>query len=157
MKPMIRCFLALFALLLPVVAAAQQQGLEIDIVGGHASALPIAVVPMPYQGSAAAPDTDVAAVIRANLDRSGQFRTLPEGDIIERPTRGAEVQYPTWRMLRQDFLVVGRVLDAAGGGYRVEYEVFDVARQERVLGMAMTARASAMRDVAHQIDRKSVV
>ena len=151
MKPMIRCFLALFALLLPVVAAAQQQGLEIDIVGGHASALPIAVVPMPYQGSAAAPDTDVAAVIRANLDRSGQFRTLPEGDIIERPTRGAEVQYPTWRMLRQDFLVVGRVLDAAGGGYRVEYEVFDVARQERVLGMAMTARASAMRDVAHQI------
>ena len=151
MKPMIRCFLALFALLLPVVAAAQQQGLEIDIVGGHASALPIAVVPMPYQGSAAAPDTDVAAVIRANLDRSGQFRTLPEGDIIERPTRGAEVQYPTWRMLRQDFLVVGRVLDAAGGGYRVEYEVFDVARQERVLGMAMTARAGAMRDVAHQI------
>src|SRR5690554_1231763 len=157
MKPMIRCFLALFALPLPVVAAAQQQGLEIDIVGGHASALPIAVVPMPYQGSAQAPDTDIAAVIRANLDRSGQFRTLPERDIVEHPTRGAEVQYPTWRVLRQDFLVVGRVLDAAGGGYRVEYEVFDVARQERVLGMAMTARASAMRDVAHQIDRKSVV
>jgi len=151
MKPMIRCFLALFALLLPVVAAAQQQGLEIDIVGGHASALPIAVVPMPYQGSAQAPDTDIAAVIRANLDRSGQFRTLPERDIVEHPTRGAEVQYPTWRVLRQDFLVVGRVLDAAGGGYRVEYELFDVAKQERVLGMAMTARASAMRDVAHQV------
>ncbi|MGO1541746.1 MAG: Tol-Pal system beta propeller repeat protein TolB [Luteimonas sp.] len=151
MKPMIRCLLVLFAFLMPVVAAAQQQGLEIDIVGGHASALPIAVVPMPYQGGAEAPDTDVAAVIRANLDRSGQFRTLPERDIVERPTRGAEVQYPTWRMLRQDFLVVGRVLDAAGGGYRVEYELFDVAKQERVLGMAMTARASAMRDVAHQM------
>lgn len=151
MKPMIRCFLALFALLLPTLAVAQQQGLEIDIVGGHASALPIAVVPMPYQGAATAPETDVAAIIRANLDRSGQFRTLPERDIVERPTRGTEVQYPTWRMLRQDYLVVGRVLDAAGGGYRVEYELFDVARQERVLGMAMTARASAMRDVAHQI------
>src|SRR5690554_328847 len=150
MKPMIRCFLALFALFLPVVAVAQQQGLEIDIVGGHASALPIAVVPMPYEGSATAPDTDVAAVIRANLDRSGQFRTLPERDIVERPTRGSEVQYPTWRMLRQDFLVVGRVLDA-GGGYRVEYELFDVAKQERLLGMAMTARAGAMRDVAHQM------
>lgn len=151
MKPMIRCLFALFALLLPVIASAQQQGLEIDIVGGHASALPIAVVPMPYQGSAAAPDTDVAAVIRANLDRSGQFRTLPERDIVEQPTRGAEVQYPTWRMLRQDFLVVGRVLDAAGGAYRVEYELFDVAKQERVLGMAMTARTGAMRDVAHQM------
>ena len=150
MKTMTRFLTALFVLLLPFAASAQQQGLEIDIVGGHASALPIAVVPMPYEGSAAAPDTDVAAVIRANLDRSGQFRTLPERDIVERPTRGSEVQYPTWRMLRQDFLVVGRVLDA-GGGYRVEYELFDVAKQERLLGMAMTARAGAMRDVAHQM------
>lgn len=49
MKPMTRFLTALFALLLPLAASAQQQGLEIDIVGGHASALPIAVVPMPYQ------------------------------------------------------------------------------------------------------------
>ena len=41
--------------LLPLAASAQQQGLEIDIVGGNAAALPIAVVPMPYQGSGAAP------------------------------------------------------------------------------------------------------
>ena len=151
MKPMTRCLLLLLALLLPSLAAAQQQGLEIDIVGGHASALPIAVVPMPYQGSGSAPDTDIAAVIRADLDRSGQFRTLPERDIVERPTRGSEVQYPTWRVLRQDFLVIGRVLDAGAGAYRVEYELFDVAKQERLIGMAMTARSGSMRDVAHQI------
>lgn len=151
MKPMTRCLLLLFALFLPSLAAAQQQGLEIDIVGGHASALPIAVVPMPYQGSGSAPDTDIAAVIRADLDRSGQFRTLPERDIVERPTRGSEVQYPTWRVLRQDFLVIGRVLDAGAGAYRVEYELFDVAKQERLIGMAMTARSGSMRDVAHQI------
>ena len=143
--------LALFASLLPLAASAQQQGLEIDIIGGNASALPIAVVPMPYQGAGAAPDTDIAAVIRADLDRSGQFRGLPERDMVERPTRGAEVQYPTWRALRQDFLVVGRIADAGDGGYRVEYELFDVAKQERLLGFAMTARANAMRDVAHQI------
>ena len=150
MKPMIRCLFALFALLLPLAATAQQQGLEIDIVGGHASALPITVVPMPYEGGAEAPDTDVAAIIRANLTA----RPVPHPARARHrrhPTRGAEVQYPTWRMLRQDFLVIGRVLDAAGGGYRVEYELFDVAKQERLLGMAMTARASAMRDVAHQV------
>jgi len=33
----------------------------------------------------------------------------------------------------------------------VEYELFDVAKQERLLGLAMTARANAMRDVAHQM------
>jgi TolB protein len=151
MKQRLRCLLALFALLLPVAAAAQQQGLEIDIVGGNASALPIAVVPMPYQGGGAAPETDVAKIVRDDLARSGQFRSLPERDMIERPTRGGEVNYPTWRLLRQDFLVVGRVVDAGGGAYRVEYELFDVAKQQRLLGFAMTGRPSAMRDVAHQI------
>jgi len=146
-----RCLFAVFALLLPFAAAAQQQGLEIDIIGGNASALPIAVVPMPYQGSGSPPPTDVAAVVRADLERSGQFRTLPEADMMARPTTGAEVDYPAWRALRQDFLVVGRVVDAAEGSYRVEYELFDVAKQERLLGIAMTGRANAMRDVGHQI------
>lgn len=140
----------LLAVLFPFAAAAQQ-ALELDIVGGHASALPIAVVPMPYQGSGSAPDTDVAAVISADLNRSGQFRVLPESDLVERPTRGGEVNYPTWRALNQDYLVVGRVVDAGSGSYRVEYELFDVATQNRLIGLAMTARSGAMRDVAHQI------
>ena len=56
LKPMLsKVFLLI--LLLPLSAVAQQRGLEIDIVGGNASALPIAVVPMPYQGTAAAPPT----------------------------------------------------------------------------------------------------
>ena len=142
-------FLAL--MLLPLAALAQERGLEIDIVGGNASALPIAVVPMPYQGSGVAPPTDVAEVVRSDLARSGQFRTLPEAQMVERPTRGSDVAYPTWRLLKQDYLVVGRVLDAGDGAYRVEYELFDVARQQRLLGFAMTARSSAMRDVAHQV------
>lgn len=151
MKAPMRWFFLLLSLLVPVLASAQSQGLEIDIIGGNASALPITVVPMPYQGAAAAPQTDVAKVVRDDLARSGQFRTLPEAQIVERPTRGGEIQYPTWRQLKQDYIVVGRVLDAGDGGYRVEYELFDVAKGERLLGLAMTARASAMRDVAHQI------
>ncbi|MFC7300699.1 Tol-Pal system beta propeller repeat protein TolB [Cognatiluteimonas weifangensis] len=150
-RRLVPLLLLVAALLLPLTAAAQEQGLEIDIVGGNAAALPIAVVPMPYQGAAAMPGTDVAAVVRADLDRSGQFRSLPERDLVERPTRGSEVNYPTWRLLKQDFLVVGRVLDAGAGSYRVEYELFDVARQQRLLGFALTARSNALRDVAHQI------
>jgi TolB protein len=142
---------ALLALLLPFAAAAQEQGLELDIVGGNAAALPIAVVPMPYQGSGAAPETDVAEVIAADLNRSGQFRALPESDMVERPTRGSEINYPTWRALNQNYVVVGRVLDAGSGSYRVEYELFDVGSQQRLLGFALTARSNAMRDVAHQI------
>ena len=139
-----------FALLaLPFQARAQ--ALEIDIIGGNAAALPITVVPMPYLGTQVAPDTDVAAIIAANLNRSGQFRTLPSANLVEKPIRGSEIQFPTWRVLKQDFILVGRVLDAPDGGFRVEYELFDVAKQERLLGLTMTGRARGLRDIAHQI------
>ena len=142
----LRWLTTLLVLVLPFAASAQQQGLEIDIVGGNAAALPIAVVP--FAGSAG--QTDISGIIAADLGRSGQFRTLPERDIVERPTTGAEVNYATWRLLKQDFLLIGRVLDA-GGQLRVEYELFDVAKQSRLLGEAKIAPGSAARDVAHQI------
>ena len=138
--------LAALLVLLPLQAFAQSRPLEIDIVGGNAAALPITVVP--FGGNAG--QTDIDDIIRADLARSGQFRTLDEAAMPERPTQGSEVAYPTWRMLRQDFLLVGRSLPT-GDGYRVEYELFDVAKQERLLGFALTAPAGAMRDVAHQI------
>lgn len=142
--------LVALALLLPF-GQARAQGLDIGVVTGNEAALPIAVVPMPYLGTSVAPDTDIAAVIRADLNRSGQFRALAEQDVIEKPIRGNEIKFPTWRVLRQDFVVVGRVLDNPDGGYRVEYELWDVAKQERLLGLAVGGRARGMRDVAHQI------
>ncbi len=143
------CLLGLFSCMFaaPLVA----QGLEIDIVDGNAAAMPIAVVPMEYAGVGALPDTDIAAVVRGDLNRSGAFRALAEADVIERPQRLADVNFATWRLLRQDFLLVGRVLDATEGGYRVEFELLDVAKQEPMLRLALSGRAGNLRDVAHQI------
>lgn len=143
--------LALLCLLAPLFAFAQNRGLEIDIVGGNAAALPIAVVPMPYQGAAAAPQTDIAEVVAADLARSGQFRTLTGSGLgTQRPTRGSEIDFGFFQQAKQSYIVVGRVLDAADGSYRVEYELYDIAKN-RMLAFALTARANAMRDVAHQI------
>ncbi len=132
-------------------AVANAQGLDIGLVSGNESSLPIAVVPMPYQGSGVAPDTDIAGIIRNDLNRSGQFRSLPVESMVEKPVRGGDIQFPTWRLLKQDFVVVGRVLDDADGGYRVEYELYDVAKQQRLVGLAVGGRAKGLRDVAHQI------
>ncbi len=140
----------LFALSWLGIGQVSAQQLEVDLIGGRAQAMPIAIVPMPYQGTAGAPQTDIAKVVAADLERSGQFRALPAENIVEKPTRGSEIQFPTWKALRQDYIVVGRIADG-GNGYRVEYELFDVARQERLVGEIKTAAGSAMRDVAHQM------
>jgi len=140
----------LFGLVFAFTSSAQQ--LEVDLVGGTTTALPIAVVPMRYQGIGEVPGTDIAAVVRADLNRSGRFRTLPEADLIEHPTRASEVDFAIWQVLKQDYLLVGRIFDAGvAESYRIEYELFDVARRERLLGQAMTAHTSALRDVSHQM------
>lgn len=131
--------------------SAHAQTLEIDIIGGNPAALPIAVVPFEYLGMNAPPDTQVSAVIAADLNRSGQFRVLGEQDVVETPIRGQDVNFSTWRLLKQDFLLIGRVLDSTDGGYRAEFELYDVAKSERLLGLALSGRPQGMRDVAHQI------
>lgn len=142
----------LVTLLLPLLARnVIAQGLEIDIISKNAAALPIAVVPFEYLGVSASPETDISAVIRADLNRSGSFRALAEQDVIEKPIRQADVNFATWRLLKQDFLLIGRVLDNSDGGFRVEFELLDVAKQEPMLRMAFSGRAGAMRDVSHQI------
>jgi TolB protein len=133
------------------VASASAQTLSIDIVNGSPSARPIAVVPMAYEGGGLPLDTDISAVISADLNRSGQFKALARDDIIEYPVRQSEVKFPTWRMLKQDHLVIGRVLDAGEGAVRIEFELHDVATQARLLGLAVGGRRSDLRGAAHQI------
>ena len=140
---------ALAALLAGNTALAQ--GLDIDIVNGNASAPPIAVVPFGFQGTSVPPQANPGEIIRADLARSGQFRTLGKDDIVEFPTTQAEVKFATWRLLKQDYLVVGRMSDGADGELRVAYELFDVAKQQRIADGSISGQRTGLRDLAHQI------
>ncbi len=141
---------AVFIAAIVFSAHAMSQELDIDIVGGTPSALPIAVVPFANESNALPPDTDIAQVISADLSRSGQFRSLPREDVIDNPRIG-DIRFDTWRLLKQDFLVVGRLVDGEAGSYRIEFELHDVARQQRLLGLALSARSGDLRSAAHQI------
>jgi TolB protein len=130
---------------------AQAQGLSVDIVNGTKSAIPVAVVPFASENAGVPPATDVADVVRMDLARSGKFRTLDKGDVVEFPTRGAEIKFPTWKLLKQDYLVIGHLEDAGGGAFKVAFELWDVNKQQSLLGLSYTAQAGDLRGVAHQI------
>ncbi|WP_266157642.1 Tol-Pal system beta propeller repeat protein TolB [Dyella silvatica] len=139
--------LAVSALFAGPVAA---QSLSVDIVGGLKTATPIAVVPFAQAGGAPLP-TDIADVIRNDFNRSGKFRSLAKNEIVELPSKGADIKFATWRLLKQDYLTIGRVSDAGGGMIRVEYELWDVNKQQSLLAQAFTAPVGDLRGVAHQI------
>ncbi len=149
-------WLARIVLLLAGVALgtsvyAQSGGLTVDITNGNASALPVAVVPFGFEGASVPPESNPGEIVRADLARSGQFRTLPKNDIVEFPTRQAEVKFATWRLLKQDYLVIGRMTDGGDGGLRVEWELLDVAKQQKLAEGAISGQRTGLRDIAHQV------
>ncbi|TAL84430.1 MAG: Tol-Pal system beta propeller repeat protein TolB [Rhodanobacter sp.] len=127
------------------------QSLNVDIVGGLKTATPIVVVPFAQQGGTPLP-TDVADVMRNDFNRSGKFRSLARSDIVESPSKGSEIKFATWRLLKQDYIVVGNVKDAGNGMVQVEYELWDVNKQQSLLHQAMPpVPVGDLRSVAHQI------
>jgi TolB protein len=146
-------FLILAACLVPA-AMAQQDSLHITVSNGVVTATPIVVVPFHQETIGPPPSTDVAKVIRMDLARSGRFRTLDRSDIVQFPSRGDEIQFPTWKQLNQDYIVVGHIKDAGNGEYEVGYELWNVNTKQHMLIDSITGSAGKLRGMAHQIADK---
>lgn len=140
---------ALFLLAAIVAGANAHAVLRIEITQGAEGARPIAVVPFGWEGAGAPPE-DVAAVIAADLHRSGRFSPLPLRDMLSRPQEASQINFRDWRILGMDNLVVGRVR-AIGDGFEVRFQLFDVLRQSQLTGLTFRSDAAGLRRTAHQI------
>jgi TolB protein len=127
-----------------------QAVLTIEITQGVQGALPIAIVPFGWEGGPPGPPENVAAVITADLHRSGRFSPLPERDMLSRPQEGSQINFRDWRMLGVDSVVVGRVRPS-GDGFEVRFQLFDVLRQSQLTGFTIRTDGAGMRRTAHQI------
>lgn len=148
-----RSFLALILLAVTALFAGPvaAQSLSVQIVGGLKTATPITVVPFAQAGGAPLP-TDVSDVISNDFNRCGKFRSLARSEIVEQPSQGSDIKFATWRLLKQDYIVVGRIKDAGNGMVQVAYELWDVNRQQSLLSQEMPpAPVGDLRSVAHQI------
>lgn len=138
--------------------------LNIQITQGREGGVPIAVVPFLWTGPGPAPDQDVSAVVAADLQRSGRFKLLPEKDFLAHPHDGREVNFENWRALGVDDLVVGKVLPAGPGHYKVQFQLFDIYKTasgkdigkpeyeiKQLAGYSLACSTAQLRSTAHSI------
>jgi TolB protein len=125
--------------------------LTIEIAGGAERAQPIAIVPFGAPEGGGLLSEDVAAIIAADLARTGRFRPMPRRDMVAMPHRAEEVELRDWRLLKMDNLVVGEVKLSETGGYDVRFVLFDVFRGDQIAAMTFTSRPSELRYTAHRI------
>jgi TolB protein len=141
---------AMLALLLTATPLWAQ--LQIEIIDGNASALPIAIVPFEWQDPSPPPINGVDQIVSSDLYRSGLFDPMAVEDMAERPVDPEAIRFGTWRLLKVDYIVVGKVRKpAAGEGHEIIYQLFDVHTQEQLLSRITTVGPGDLRFGAHRV------
>ena len=126
--------------------------LNIEITQGVDNPTTLAAVPFHWAGVSPLPE-DIAKVVDADLYRSGQFKTLDRTKMLSLPYR-APKSFRDWRVLGQEYLLIGEVSGQPDGSYKVRYELFDVFKRGRVLAETITVGRNQLRAAAHRISDK---
>ena len=137
----------LAACLLMAAGAAWAQ-LSIEITGGGANQIPIAV--MQFPGESLLP-AGITEIVEADLLRSGRFRTQYAGGVEPIPTEPSQVNFGEWKNRNADALVIGAVQRLADGRFEVRFRLLDVPKQTQLAGVAFTLAAAQVRATAHRI------
>ncbi len=123
--------------------------LTIEITQGIDNPTTIAVVPLSWQGPML--EEDISAIVSGDLLRSGQFRTLPEADMLSFPRDQSEVFYRDWRIMGVEFLLLSGMQKNEVGEYVLTYELFDVLSQKKVISLRSEGSNRQLRDLAHLV------
>lgn len=125
--------------------------LTMVITEGVGKRRPVAIVPFAYEGAGQESPLNVADVIAADLSRSGRFAPLDEGDMLQKPKTGADIDFSDWTILNIEAVVIGRVTQTGDNVYSVQFQLFDVFRGIQLVGYRMPASRGTIRRVAHRL------
>lgn len=136
-------FCGLFLLAQPATAQ-----LRIEVIGGGATQIPVAIVPFRAEEGLA---QRLTPVVSADLARSGLFKMIDPGGMNPVPYEPEQVNYPQWRARGADAVVIGSVSKAADGRYDIRFRVMDAVKQTQIAGFVYFATESQLRLTAHKI------
>lgn len=146
-----RLFIAVIGFFALVAPASAQ--LRIDITRANPEPMPIAVSDFDTeQPQGQRYVTDIARVVRANLERSGLFAPLDPRSHIQKPAdMRVQPRFQDWRVIKAQALVTGRVEAVPDGRIRVEFRLWDVFGETQMTGLAYFTNPDNWRRIAHLI------
>ena len=137
-------------LIILILLCAQANAELVIDVQGVAKPTPVAIVPFGWEGGAPDMPLDVAAVITADLKRSGRFAPIDESKMLQKPTDGSDVDFQDWGFVGVEAVVVGKVTQTGENAYTLQFQLFDTFGRQQLIGYRMPASRGTMRGAAHR-------
>jgi len=136
---------SLLATLLAVPALPALAQFRVEVSGVGLTQMPIALVP--FRGEAGSPQA-ISAIVRADLERSGQFRGVDAaGASMDETTRP---DMASWRQRSADALAGGSVTRLPDGRWDVRFRLWDVVRDADLGGQGYVVPQADLRLAAHK-------
>ena len=126
----------------------------IEILGGKASQIPIAVTP--FKDDDKNNDAQLMHEVIANdLSRSGLFSPIDISGISQYPYDERDVNFSNWSALQSQFILLGKLRKTAVGRNNLQVEVIwslvDIYKEKTIMTISLKGPAKQYRLIAHRI------
>jgi TolB protein len=138
---------SLAATLLVALALPAQAQFRVEISGVGATQLPIAIAKFRDE-ERNTPSLSISAIVRADLERSGVFRSVDAPGALDENSQPA---FADWRGRAADALTAGSVTRLADGRFDIRYKLWDVVKGTAIAGSSSAVEAGDLRLAAHRI------
>ena len=119
---------------------------RVEVSGVGLTQLPIAIVA--FGGEAQSPQK-ISNIVRADLERSGRFRSVDTAGIVA--DENTRPDLAVWRAKSLDALVTGSMSALADGRFEVRMRLWDIVRGVDLGGQSFTVVQADLRLAAHRI------
>ncbi|MDT8364572.1 MAG: Tol-Pal system beta propeller repeat protein TolB [Nitrosomonas sp.] len=142
----LRSFICIIWVLFLSATTGLHAALNIEIYGGGASKIPIALVPFAAETQF---QERVSAVVAADLERSGLFKMIDTFGTS--PHEIEQVNYTDWQNRNAAALVIGSISTQPDGRLDVRFRLLDVAKRTQLAGFSSIVAPEQLRTLSHRI------
>ena len=121
----------------------------IEILGGKASQIPIAITPFNEVENSTSIQK-MHKIIANDLERSGLFSSLNTSGVSTIPDSDMFINFSNWSALQAQFLVVGKIITTRNK-LTTRWSLIDIYKEKTVLSMEFSGSKRQYRAIAHKI------
>ena len=123
--------------------------LQVRVDQGVTEPIPLAIPDFLGGGQAG---RDIAGVVRADLERSGLFRSLNPASFIEKISDiNTPPRFGDWRTIQAQGLVTGQATMQPDGRLRVDFRLWDIFGEAQMVGLQYMTTPENWRRIAHLV------
>ena len=129
-------------LILPIFCASE---LFLEITKGSEDPFKVAMIP--FAGSSII-SKKLDAVIRNDLNRTGEFSMLDKRLLLPLQMEDEEINYQDWKLLGMDYVISGNIINDKNS-IDVDYEIYDIQKKRKIRSSKVFGLPNQLRQLAH--------